>query len=166
MKGIEGLVNPRGFLIVDAHQQNPRYPNIFAIGVCVAIPPVEKTPVPIGVPKTGFMIESMGEAAAWNIQSRLKGEEAIHEPTLNAICLADFGNEGVGFVAMPQIPPRNTNWSSRGKHIHLGKIAFEKYFLHKVRSGVNEPLFEKFLLKMIGIGKLVSSKARTIPDLA
>ena len=149
LKGIEGLVNPRGFLIVDAHQQNPRYPNIFAIGVCVAIPPVEKTPVPIGVPKTGFMIESMGEAAAWNIQSRLKGEDAIHEPTLNAICLADFGNEGVGFVAMPQIPPRNTNWSSRGKHIHLGKIAFEK-----------------FLLKMIGIGKLVSSKARTIPDTA
>ena len=50
---------------------------------------------------------------------------------LNAVCLADFGDSGVGFVAMPQISPRNVNWSSRGRHIHLAKLAFEKYFLHK-----------------------------------
>ena len=154
LKDTKGLVNPRGFVIVDVHQRNPMYQNIFAIGVCVAIPPVEKTPIPVGVPKTGFMIESMGEAAAQNIRALLNGEEASYEPTLNAICLADFGDDGVGFVAIPQIPPRNTNWSSRGKHIHLGKIAFEKYFLHKVRSGANEPFYEKYLLKMLGIEKL------------
>ncbi len=154
LKGNEGLVNPRGFVIVNPRQQNPRYPNIYAIGVCVAIAPVEKTPVPVGVPKTGFMIESMGEAAAYNIRALIKGDAADYEPALNAICLADFGDDGVGFVAMPQIPPRNTNWSSRGRHIHLAKIAFEKYFLHKVRSGVNEPFYEKYLLKMIGIDKL------------
>ena len=34
------------------------------VGVCVAIPPVGKTPVPVGVPKTGFMIESMVTATA------------------------------------------------------------------------------------------------------
>lgn len=157
LQGIDGLVNPRGFVNVDAHQQNPKYKNIFAIGVCVAIPPVGNTPVPVGVPKTGFMIESMADAAVKNINALLHGEEAKFEPTLNAICLADFGNEGVGFVAIPQIPPRNTNWSSRGKHIHLGKIAFEKYFIYKVRSGKNEPFYEKYLLKILGIEKLKAS---------
>ena len=38
VRGIEKLTNPRGFVIVDKHQQNPAFPNVFAIGVCVAIP--------------------------------------------------------------------------------------------------------------------------------
>ena len=59
VRGIEGLTNPRGFILVDKHQRNPAFPKIFAVGVCVAIPPVGKTPVPVGVPKTGFMIELM-----------------------------------------------------------------------------------------------------------
>jgi sulfide:quinone oxidoreductase len=157
--GIDGLVNPRGFVITDNHQRNPQYPNIFAIGVCVAIAPPEKTPVPTGVPKTGFMIESMAAAVALNIEALLDGRKAVHEPTLNAICLADFGDSGVGFVAIPQIPPRNVNWSSKGRHIHLGKIAFEKYFLHKVRSGTGEPFYEKYILKMLGIDKIKPEKA-------
>jgi sulfide:quinone oxidoreductase len=152
--GIEGLVNPRGFVVVDAHQRNPEYRNVFALGVCMALAPVEKTAVPVGVPKTGFMIESMGAAIALNISALIEGGEATYEPSLNALCLADFGNTGVGFVAIPQIPPRNVNWSSHGWHIHLGKIAFEKYFLHKVRSGVSEPFYERTLMKMLGIEKL------------
>jgi len=49
---IEGLSNPRGFIVVDDHQRNPTYPDIFAVGVCVAIPPVGGSPLPVGVPKT------------------------------------------------------------------------------------------------------------------
>ena len=154
LAAIDGLVNPKGFVLVDPHQQNPKYPNVFAVGVCVAIAPKAATPVPTGVPKTGFMIESMVAATAINIRALLDGGEAVAEPTLNAVCLADFGDSGVGFVAMPQIPPRNVNWSSRGKHIHLGKIAFEKYFLHKMREGISEPYYERFIFKALGIEKL------------
>ena len=68
--GIEGLVNPRGFILIDAHQRNPRFPNVYGVGVCVAIPPVEATPVPTGAPKTGYMIESMVTATALNIRAR------------------------------------------------------------------------------------------------
>ena len=64
VRGVEGLTNPRGFIVVDKHQRNPAYPNVFALGVCVAIAPTGKTPVPVGVPKTGFMIESMVTAIA------------------------------------------------------------------------------------------------------
>src|SRR5260370_5480156 len=56
--GIEGLTNPRGFILVDKTQRNKTFQNVFGIGVCVAIPPVGATPVPTGVPKTCFIIES------------------------------------------------------------------------------------------------------------
>lgn len=154
--GIEGLSNPRGFILVDRHQRNPTFRNVFALGVCVAIPPTGPTPVPVGVPKTGFMIESMVTAIAHNLSDLLDGTEPSFEASWNAICLADFGDGGVAFVAQPQIPPRNTNWSSSGKWVHLAKIGFEKYFLRKVRKGEAEPFYEKLALDVMGVKKLRS----------
>ncbi|MFC3216161.1 NAD(P)/FAD-dependent oxidoreductase [Novosphingobium panipatense] len=135
VRDIEGLTNPRGFIIVDKHQRNPAFPEIFALGVCVAIPPTGPTPVPVGVPKTGFMIESMVTAIAANLASILEGKAPTARATWNAVCLADFGDSGVAFVAQPQLPPRNVNWASEGKWVHLAKIGFEKYFLRKIRKG-------------------------------
>lgn len=157
VNGIEGLTNPRGFIVVDKHQRNPKFPNVFGIGVCVAIPPTGPTgptPVPVGVPKTGFMIESMATATAHNIGALLKGNDPKTEGTWNAVCLADFGDSGIAFVAQPQIPPRNVNWASKGKWVHFAKIAFEKFFLHKMRRGTAEPFYEKFLLERLNITKL------------
>ena len=36
----------------------------------------------------------------------------------------------------------------------LAKIAFEKYFLHKVRSGNTDPVYERYVLKALGIERL------------
>ena len=162
--GVSGLVNPRGFVIVDKHQRNPTFPNVFSVGVCVAIPPVGKTPVPVGVPKTGYMIESMVTATAHNIGNLLRGGAADREATWNAICLADFGDSGAAFVALPQIPPRNGNWFSTGWWVHAAKIAFEKYFMHKVRAGSAEPIYEKYVLAALGITKLKDKILHTVPD--
>lgn len=161
VRDVEGLVNPRGFILTDKHQRNPKYPNVFGVGVCIAIPPVGATPVPVGVPKTGFMIESMVSATAQNIRELMDGRTPSHEATWNAVCLADFGDSGVAFVAMPQIPPRNVNWSSEGRWVHLAKIAFEKYFIRKVRRGAIEPVYETYVLKALGIEKL--KEVRTVP---
>ncbi len=152
--GIEGLTNPRGFVVIDRHQRNPAFPNVFGIGVGVAIPPVGKTPLAVGVPKTGFMIESMVTAAAENIAALLKGEEPRAVASWNAVCLADFGDDGIAFVAQPQIPPRNVNWSAQGKWVHAAKVGFEKYFLRKVRQGKAETFYENLVLDMLGIRKL------------
>jgi sulfide:quinone oxidoreductase len=152
--GIEGLTNPRGFIAIDKYQRNPAFPNVFAVGVCVAIPPVGKTPLPVGVPKTGFMIESMVTATAENIGSLLRGHEPKAVAAWNAVCLADFGDEGIAFVAQPQIPPRNVNWSSQGKWVHAAKIGFEKYFLRKIRHGQSETFYENLVLDVLGIKKL------------
>lgn len=152
--GIEGLVNPRGFVLIDAFQRNPTHKNVYAVGVCVAIPPVEATPVPTGAPKTGFMIESMVSATVQNIKEQVEGKEPSHRPTWNALCLADFGDSGIAFAALPQIPPRNMNWASSGKWVHLAKVAYEKYFIRKMKTGKSEPFYEKFVLDRFGIKRL------------
>jgi sulfide:quinone oxidoreductase len=154
--GVEGLVNPRGFILADKHQRNPTFQNVYSLGVCVAIPPLGPTPVPVGVPKTGFMIESMVTAIAHNLKQAIAGQAPTHEATWNAICLADFGDGGVAFFAQPQIPPRNINWAASGKWVHLAKIGFEKYFLSKIRRGESVPFYEKMALDLIGAHKLKS----------
>ncbi len=151
---VEGLCNPRGFVMIDENQRNPTYKNIYSAGVCVAIPPVEATPVATGAPKTGYMIESMATAIVKNIQSELANETPQAVATWNAICLADMGDTGAAFVAIPQIPPRNVTWFKKGKWVHLAKIAFEKYFIRKMRKGNTDSIYESYLLGAMGIKKL------------
>lgn len=154
VRDVEGLVNPKGFVLTDEFQRNPAWPEIFGIGVCIAIPPLGQTPVPVGVPKTGFMIESMVEATARNIRQLIDGEAPTHKASWNAICLADFGDGGVAFVAQPQIPPRNVNWSASGSWVHMAKAGFEKYFLHKLRTGKSETFYENAALALLKTHKL------------
>ncbi len=115
VQGIDGLVNPGGFVLIDRHQRNPKYPNIFAAGVCVAIPPIEVTPVPTGAPKTGLLIESTVTAIAHNLRDELAGKPVRARATWNVMCLADTGDSGFAFIALPQIPPRNVTKSMTGK---------------------------------------------------
>jgi sulfide:quinone oxidoreductase len=152
--GIEGLTNPRGFILIDAFQRNPKYQNIYSVGVCVAIPPVEVTPVPTGTPKTGYMIESMVTATVHNIRNVLDGKQPDQKATWNAVCLADFGDSGAAFVAIPQIPPRNVSWFKKGKWVHLAKVGYEKYLIRKMKAGNTEPVYEKYILKLMGVTRL------------
>jgi sulfide:quinone oxidoreductase len=152
---VEGLCNPKGFVITDEFQRSPAFPNIFSGGVCVAIPPVEATPVPTGTPKTGYMIETMMTAIAHNLKSIIIDNDVPStKGTWHAICLADMGDTGAAFVAMPQIPPRNVTWFKKGKWVHYAKIAFEKYFMRKMKTGTSEPIYEKYMLKALGIERL------------
>lgn len=154
VQDIEGLVNPGGFILIDKHQRNPTFPNIFSAGVCVAIPPVEVTPVPTGAPKTGLMIESMVTAIANNLRDELAGKPVRAQATWNAMCLADMGDSGFAFIALPQIPPRNVTKSMTGKWVHLAKVAYEKYFLRKMRKGQADPVYETYIMKAFGIDRL------------
>jgi sulfide:quinone oxidoreductase len=110
--------------------------------------------VPTGAPKTGYMIESMVTAIVHNIKADIEGATADTKATWNAICLADMGDTGAAFVALPQIPPRNVSWFKKGKWVHMAKVAFEKYFMRKMKKGTSDPLYEKYVLKMLGIKKI------------
>lgn len=151
---VEEMCNPMGFVNINDYQQNPKYKNIYSAGVCVAIPPVEATPVPCGTPKTGYLIESMVTAAVQNICNDIQGKAPEKCGTWNAVCLADMGDTGAAFVALPQIPPRNVQWMKKGKWVHTAKVMFEKYFMRKMKTGVSEPFYEKAFLKTLGINRL------------
>lgn len=86
--------------------------------------------------------------------SRMRKSKGTARATWNAICLADMGDTGIAFVALPQMPPRNATWAKKGKWVHLAKIAFEKYFLHKVRHATSETVYERYVLKALGIERL------------
>ena len=42
--------------------------------------------------------------------------------------------------------------------MHLAKVAHEKYFLNKMKRGGTEPVYEKYILKMLGINRLKSEE--------
>jgi sulfide:quinone oxidoreductase len=65
-----------------------------------------------------------------------------------------MGDTGIAFVALPQIPPRNLTWARQGKWVHLAKVAFEKYFLRKMRTGSVVPVYERYVLRALGIRAL------------
>jgi sulfide:quinone oxidoreductase len=89
-----------------------------------------------------------------NIAALLVGEQPRAVATWSAMCLADFGDADIALAAQPQIPPRNVNWSSQGKWVHAAKVGFEKYFLHKVRTGKSETFYENLTLDLLDIRKL------------
>ncbi len=129
-----GLGNPKGFIPVDSYHQHKDFPNIYAVGVAVAFPPVEKTPVPVNFPKTGHMTEQMAKIAAQNIAAEIEGSEKIsHE--LMAECIMDMGDEAAHMVADPIRPPRNVSKMSKGKRWLWAKKFFADYYLWKIRRG-------------------------------
>ncbi|KAL7479476.1 hypothetical protein ACHAW6_005202 [Cyclotella cf. meneghiniana] len=166
-KSVPHLTDKNGLISINEFQQSTAYPNIFGVGVCVSIPPVEVTPVATGPPKTGYLIESQGTAAVTNIRSMIDFMEQQKEanskdgapelttvPTLNGLCITDFGGTGAIFLTLPQYPPRHTDVTVQGTVATLAKIAFEKYFLHKVESGDTDPYYEKYMLHLIGVDRV------------
>lgn len=107
------------------------------------------------------MIESMGTATVENIgtmidkQNEYEGDLAKIPlkavPTLNGLCITDFGDDGAIFLTLPQLPPRRTEVTINGRIATLAKLAFEKYFMYKVETGDTDPYYEKHMLKLIGV---------------
>lgn len=103
---IDGLSNPRGFVIVDAQQRNPTYRNVFSVGASIAYPSIESTPVPLGTPKSGFMIKPMVATAAANIRALLEGREPDQTTAWHASDLTDFAEVGASFLNLLAAQPR------------------------------------------------------------
>lgn len=115
-----------------------------------------KLPFSYGAVMPSFRGLGAAAAVAANIAAEITGKPADAEATWNAICLADFGDTGAAFVALPQIPLRNVTWSKKCKWVHLAKIAFDKYFMRKGTHRVAAPVYETYVLKAVGITSLKS----------
>lgn len=126
-----GLANANGFIEVDDGYQHPVFPNIFAAGVAVHVPPPAATPVPCGVPKTGWPTEQMAKTAVRNIVADMKGLPKKVEKfgDMAAYCIMDTGNMGMMIVGDHMLSPRAHEFIIPGPEAHWAKVAFEKYFL-------------------------------------
>jgi len=136
-----GLGNEAGFIPVDSTYRHLNYDNIYAAGVAVAVKYPEPTPIPIGVPKTGYMSEVMARVAAENIASKVLGKN--HESKLSfediaPLCVMDAGNMGVLLVASRVFKPRKYHILFPGPWSHWVKVWFEKYYLWKMRNGYTQ----------------------------
>jgi sulfide:quinone oxidoreductase len=134
---VAALGNPRGFIPVDKNYRHTKYKNIFAIGVAIAIAPPEATPVPTGVPKTGFMTVKMAKVAAATISSDVTGRTPPTPEELGVICLMDMGNTAALMKAYPVLPPRQSSYMKKAIWAKWMKLGFEKYFLWKMKRGLS-----------------------------
>lgn len=135
---VDGLVDDNGFVTVRPTFQSEKYDDIYAAGAAVAVNAPWHTPVPVGVPKTGFPTERMAKVVAHNIASVIRGEppaEELEYGAIKAMCVLDAGNNGVILLADRMLPPRRHGVLLPGPPAHLAKLAFEKYFLWKMRHG-------------------------------
>lgn len=130
---VSGLANPKGFVTVTPEMASEKFPNIYAAGVAVAIPPPRQTPVPVAVPKTGHMTELMARAAARNIAAEFRGGSKVDGLTIPSTCIADAGDTAFYLAADPFLPPRNRVVTKRGKWARYLKLAFERYYIAQIR---------------------------------
>lgn len=138
-----GLGNPKGFIDVKDTYQTLEHTNVYAVGIAAAVNAPWQTANAVGVPKTGFPAETMAHVAATNIASQIRGEEPTKEENfadIPAVCIMDAGNNGVAILADKMLPPRKRGVMIPGPQNHAAKIAFEKYFMWKMKHGhVNLP---------------------------
>ncbi len=131
----DGLANPKGFVVVDDHYRHSSADGVYAVGVAVALPPVDATPVPVNFPKTGHMTEQMAKIAAADLAARLDGHEA-RSAELSARCILDMGDRAAYLAVDPVRPPRNRIPTvSEGRPWLVAKMAFERAYLALARRG-------------------------------
>lgn len=139
MKGVAAVAhlgNPRGFIPVDENLRHKKYRNIFTIGVAVAIAPPEPTPIPTGVPKTGYMSVRMAKTVAMTITSEVMGQGTASPYEMDVVCIMDMGNTAAYMSARPLLPPRQDITLKKALWAKWMKAWFERYFMFKIRHGL------------------------------
>ncbi|OLN29275.1 NAD(P)/FAD-dependent oxidoreductase [Desulfosporosinus metallidurans] len=135
----EGLANPRGFIPTHDSYQHKEFPNIFAAGIAVDVPPPFKPgKVPLNVPKTGYPSDEAGKVAAENIKRLIEGRYDLQSKPFGKIpglCIMDAGHKEVIIVSNHLFKPRQFAVMIPNVFYDINKRLFEKYFMWKVRTG-------------------------------
>jgi sulfide:quinone oxidoreductase len=137
VRALTEITNAGGFVKVGPEYHTEAYPEVYAAGVAVAVDPPQKTPVPCGVPKTGYLSEEMARVVAHNIVASIRGERLIglSPGSIDAKCVLDAGNNGIIMTSDHFLEPREHAWLIPGPEAHWAKLAFERYFLATHKRG-------------------------------
>ena len=134
------LGNNDAFLPVNTGYQHKIYPNIFGVGVAADYPVRFKTPVPIGIPKTGYAADESAKTAAENIVRLVKGNHQLKLKPMGEIpdlCIIDAGDKEMLGIADNLLKPRKFSIVLPNPVYNVAKIMFEKFYLWKVKHGLS-----------------------------
>ena len=83
------------------------------------------------------MTTNMAKIAANNIASDLEGGTRISLPVteIGVACFADMGDTAALMIARPALPPRQTVVLKKKRWVRWSKLAFERYFILKMKLG-------------------------------
>ncbi|MDR3541586.1 MAG: FAD/NAD(P)-binding oxidoreductase [Desulfosporosinus sp.] len=133
-----GLGTEDAFIPVNNTYQHKQYPNIFGVGIAADLPIKFRTPVPIGVPKTGYAADESAKTAAENIVRLLHGNNKLEAKPMGNIpdlCIMDAGDKEMLTITDSLLKPRRFSMVLPNPFYDLSKLMFEKYYLWKVRHG-------------------------------
>jgi sulfide:quinone oxidoreductase len=142
-KGVSALVgspiaDARGAITVNEYLQNPAHPNIYALGLCISRPPLEKTAVPVGQPASVYSIQNEVDTVVDNIGASLGQAPLTSIAPRRARWIGDLGERGAAHLAAPHVPLRDINWLRQGRWVHSAKVEFEQYFISRIKLGTGE----------------------------
>lgn len=124
-----GMLADSGWMAVDRHTMQTRWPNVYAIGDVVSIPLALGKPLP----KAGVFAHAEADVVAENVAHAIAGE---HQPARfdgHGECFIEIGGGKAGFGGgdfyaepKPAVMLRQPSW-----RWHLGKVWVEKSWLYR-----------------------------------
>ncbi len=122
------MASETGWVSVDRHTLETRFPGVYALGDVVSIPLKLGKPLP----KAGVFAHGQAEVVAKNIAAAVLGRGATERFNGHGECFLETGNGEAGlgggdFYAEPKptVKVRTPSW-----RWHLGKVLFEKSWLY------------------------------------
>lgn len=122
------LAGENGWIAVDRNTLATRFPDVYAIGDVVSIPLMLGKPLP----KAGVFAHGQAEVVARNIAAVIRGRAGVARYTGRGGCFIEVGGGRAGFGSGDfYAEPRPVVKLRRpARRWHLGKVLFEKSWLH------------------------------------
>lgn len=124
-----GLIGESGWIPVDKYKLTTKFSNVYAIGDITGI----KLSVGKPLPKAGVIAHGQAEVVVKNIIYEITGKGAPEQFDGHGTCFIETGNgkAGMGSGNFYAEPAPTMKLYKPGYLMHLGKVAFEKYWFFK-----------------------------------
>lgn len=124
-----GLTGESGWIPVDKYKLTTKFSHVYAIGDVTGI----KLSVGKPLPKAGVIAHGQAEVVVNNIIYEISGKGTAKQFDGHGICFIETGNgkAGMGSGNFYAEPAPKMKLYKPGYLMHLGKVAFEKYWLFK-----------------------------------
>jgi len=124
-----GLTGPSGWVTVERATLATSHVGVYAVGDVTGIPLAIGKPLP----KAGVFAHGEAEVVAGNIAAEIEGRTPAARFAGHGKCFVETGNGRAGYGSgnfyaepAPQVGLRPPSW-----WLHLGKLAYEKYWLYR-----------------------------------